>query len=63
MLCGFRQNFGNLQDFLDAYHIGQSVLLTQQDFYDLTEAYLNTAAAQNITHVEIFYDAQEHVAR
>ena len=55
--------FGNLQDFLDIYYAGASVLLTEQDFYDLTWAYLKQAHSQNIRHVEIFFDPQTHTAR
>jgi adenosine deaminase len=32
--------FNNLQDFLDIYYAGANVLITEQDFYDLTLAYL-----------------------
>lgn len=56
-------NFSNLQDFLDIYYQGMSVLLHEQDFYDLTMAYLQRVAAQNVRHVEIFFDPQGHTAR
>lgn len=55
--------FGNLQDFLDMYYQGASVLLYEQDFYDLTMAYLKKAHEQNIKHTEIFFDPQTHTAR
>lgn len=55
--------FSNLQDFLDIYYQGMAVLLTEQDFYDLTAAYLQRAAADNVRHVEIFFDPQGHTAR
>ncbi len=55
--------FSNLQDFLDIYYQGMSVLLTGQDFYDLTIAYLERAHADNVRHVEIFVDPQGHTAR
>lgn len=55
--------FGNLQDFLDLYYQGMSVLKTEQDFYDLTKAYLERVAAQNVTHTEIFFDPQGHTER
>ncbi len=55
--------FSNLQDFLDIYYQGMAVLLTEQDFYDLTAAYLRRAAADNVRHVEIFFDPQGHTAR
>ncbi|OSZ72270.1 adenosine deaminase [Sphingomonas sp. IBVSS1] len=55
--------FSNLQDFLDIYYQGMAVLLTEQDFYDLTAAYLARAAADNVRHVEIFFDPQGHTER
>lgn len=55
--------FDSLQSFLDLYYAGASVLITEQDFYDLTWAYLERAKADNIVHTEIFYDPQTHTAR
>ena len=55
--------FSNLQDFLDIYYQGMGVLLTRQDFFDLTYAYLERAAADNVRHVEIFFDPQGHTER
>ena len=55
--------FSNLQDFLDIYYQGMSVLLTEEDFFDLTMAYLNRARADNVRHVEIFFDPQGHTER
>jgi adenosine deaminase len=55
--------FSNLQDFLDIYYQGMSVLLTEQDFFDLTWAYLERAKADNVRHVEIFFDPQGHTER
>lgn len=56
-------SFSNLQDFLDIYYQGMSVLLTEQDFYDLTWAYLERAAEDTVRHVEIFFDPQGHTER
>lgn len=56
-------NFSNLQDFLDIYYQGMSVLLTEEDFFDLTMAYLNRVRADNVRHVEIFFDPQGHTER
>jgi adenosine deaminase len=56
-------SFSNLQDFLDIYYQGMSVLLTEQDFYDLTWAYLERAKTDNVRHVEIFFDPQGHTER
>jgi adenosine deaminase len=55
--------FGSLQDFLDVYYQGMSVLVTEQDFYDLAWAYLLRARADNVRHVEMFFDPQGHTAR
>lgn len=55
--------FQNLQDFLDLYYQGMSVLVTEQDFYDLALAYLERAHADNVRHVEMFFDPQGHTAR
>ncbi|HEX3719122.1 MAG TPA: adenosine deaminase [Verrucomicrobiae bacterium] len=55
--------FANLQEFLDLYYQGMSVLQTEQDFYELTAAYLAKVASQNVTHVEIFFDPQGHTER
>jgi adenosine deaminase len=55
--------FGNLQDFLYIYYRGMSVLKTEQDFYDLAFAYLQRAHADNVRHVEMFFDPQGHTSR
>jgi len=52
--------FGNLQEFLDIYHAGTLVLRSEQDFYDMTWAYLQRAAADHVLHTEIFFDTQTH---
>ena len=56
-------SFSNLQDFLDIYYQGANVLLAEQDFFDLTAAYLDRAAADGVTHVEVFFDPQTHTDR
>ncbi len=56
-------SFNKLQDFLDLYYQGMSVLLTEQDFYDLTLAYLRRVAQDSVRHVEIFFDPQGHTDR
>src|SRR5450830_142679 len=55
--------FTDLQSFLDIYYAGASVLLKEQDFYDMTQAYLRRAEADNVLHTEIFFDPQTHTAR
>ncbi len=55
--------FTNLQSFLDIYYAGASVLLKEQDFYDMAMAYLARAHADNIIHAELFFDPQTHTER
>jgi adenine deaminase len=55
--------FANLQEFLDIYYQGASVLRTEQDFHDLTWAYLQRAHADGVVHVEPFFDPQTHTER
>ncbi len=55
--------FSDLQSFLDIYYAGCGVLLKEQDFYDLTWAYLIRAAGQGVRHAEIFFDPQTHTDR
>ena len=55
--------FTDLQSFLDIYYAGASVLLKEQDFFDLAWAYFERAAADHIVHAEIFFDPQTHTAR
>jgi len=55
--------FTDLQSFLDIYYAGASVLLKEQDFFDMTWAYLQRAHADNVRHTEIFFDPQTHTAR
>ena len=55
--------FSDLQSFLDIYYAGCCVLLTEQDFYDLTWAYLTRAATQGVRHAEIFFDPPTHTDR
>lgn len=55
--------FTNLQSFLDIYYQGARVLLHAQDFFELTWAYLARMAAENVRHVEIFFDPQTHTDR
>ena len=55
--------FNCLQDFLNIYYQGAGVLVTEQDFYDLTYSYLQKCAAQNVRHTEIMFDPQTHTDR
>ena len=56
-------NYRDLQEFLDLYYQGAQVLRTEQDFYDLTWAYLQKCAEQNVVHTEPFFDPQTHTDR
>jgi adenosine deaminase len=56
-------HFQNLQAFLDLYNTGMQVLVTADDFYELTSAYLQKAASENVRHAEISFDAQAHLLR
>lgn len=56
-------SFNNLQEFLDIYYTGAQVLIHEQDFFDLTWAYLKKVHSQNVVHVEIFFDPQTHTER
>jgi adenosine deaminase len=55
--------FTDLQSFLNLYYAGMNVLRVEQDYYDLTAAYLRRAKAQGVRHAEIFFDPQAHTAR
>jgi adenosine deaminase len=55
--------FNNLQQFLDLYYSGTNVLIQEQDFYDLTYAYLEKIHSQQVLHTELFFDPQAHTSR
>ncbi len=55
--------FSCLQDFLNIYYAGASVLIQEEDFYDLTMAYLTKCHEENIVHTEIMFDPQTHTER
>ncbi len=56
-------HFSDLQSFLDLYYEGIRVLLTEDDFFDLTWAYLKRAHADHVRHCELFFDPQSHTMR
>ena len=56
-------NFHDLQSFLDIYYQGTNVLIKQQDFFDLTWAYMLKCREESIVHTEIFFDPQAHTDR
>ena len=55
--------FTDLQSFLDIYYQGANVLIQEQDFFDLTWAYLLRCQQDNVVHTEIFFDPQTHTGR
>ena len=55
--------FSDLQSFLDIYYQGANVLILEQDFFDLTWAYLLRCQQDNVVHTEIFFDPQTHTDR
>jgi len=55
--------FTDLQSFLDIYYAGASVLLKEQDFFDMAYAYFERAAADQVVHAELFFDPQTHTDR
>lgn len=56
-------NFHNLQSFLDLYYAGASVLVSKEDFFELTWAYFLKCKEDNVVHTEIFFDPQTHTER
>lgn len=55
--------FSDLQSFLDIYYAGASVLLQAEDFEDMAMDYFRRAAADQVRHVELFFDPQTHTDR
>ncbi|WP_394746954.1 adenosine deaminase [Spongiimicrobium salis] len=55
--------FNNLQEFLDIYYAGANVLIQEEDFYELTWAYLSQIHRENVVHTELFFDPQTHTDR
>lgn len=56
-------DFHDLQSFLDLYYAGADVLRDEDDFYEMTRAYLQRARADGVVHTEIFFDPQTHTVR
>ena len=56
-------NFNNLDSFLKIYYEGSNVLITEEDFFDLTWEYIKRCKSDNIVHTEIFFDPQSHTQR
>jgi adenine deaminase len=56
-------HFSDLRSFLNLYYRGMQVLVQEDDFAELTAAYLRRAAADGARHVEVFFDPQSHLSR
>ena len=56
-------NFTNLDSFLKIYYEGSNVLISEEDFFDLTWEYILRCKQDNIVHAEIFFDPQSHTER
>ncbi|MGH8444716.1 MAG: adenosine deaminase family protein, partial [Solimonas sp.] len=56
-------DFHDLPSFLAIYYKAMEVLVTEQDFFDLTWAYLSKARSQNVLYCEMFFDPQAHTSR
>jgi len=56
-------NFTNLDSFLKIYYEGSNVLISEEDFFDLTWEYILRCKQDNIVHTEIFFDPQSHIPR
>jgi adenine deaminase len=55
--------FSNLQSFLELYYEGCRVLLHEQDFYDITAAYLRRAKQDGVVRAELFIGPQSFTDR
>ena len=55
--------FTDLQSFLDIYYAGASVLVGEEDFFDMAWAYFERAAADHVVRAELFFDPQTHTER
>ncbi len=53
----------DLEQFLKLYYQGMNVLRAEQDYYELTMAYLARAHQEGVIHVEPFFDPQAHIRR
>lgn len=49
--------------FLEAYFAGCQVLVTEEDFYDLSMDYFSRCAKMNVRYCEPFFDTQAHTER
>jgi adenosine deaminase len=57
------KRFTSLDDFLQYYYIGMSVLVESADFEALAWEYFQKASNNGVHHAEVFFDPQAHVVR
>ncbi|KIX07889.1 adenosine deaminase [Rhinocladiella mackenziei CBS 650.93] len=57
------RRFSSLDDFLQYYFIGMSVLITSSDFEALAYEYFTRARSDGVVHAEVFFDPQAHTSR
>jgi len=55
--------FNDLQSFLNLYWAGCQTLRREEDFYDMTMAYLRRARLDNVLHAEVFLGMQNFTTR
>ncbi len=56
--------FNDLTSFLAVYYPAMNVLQTEEDFYDLTMAYLKKSRQEEgVVYAEMFFDPQAHTSR
>ena len=58
-----RYDFADLQQFLDVYYTNMQILVSEDDFADMTRAYLQRASQAGVRHAEVFLDLQAHTGR
>jgi adenosine deaminase len=56
-------DFHDLPSFLSIYYAGMDVLIDEDDFYQLTYAYLTKARSQETLYSDLFFDPQAHTTR
>lgn len=59
------QDYGTpaLKSFLDYHYMCSGVLRTGRDIFEITRDFLEKCLEENIRHVEIFFDPQQHIDR
>ncbi|KAF7523649.1 hypothetical protein PCG10_006404 [Penicillium crustosum] len=63
VLAARYEKFDNLDDFLNIHYANMSVLITEDDFFELAWSYILAAHADGVHHAEVFFDPQSHTPR